>query len=276
LQNCLAIKSTHNLSYIEKMLINLITANKIDFIYNENVVKMGKINNFLLLKAKEELPYDAIAGILSSWIINDFEVELIKEILSNNFLDFEEYEKSEIIGKVLEKTEFSNNFYDYKYIVKKVTNCLYNSGVLSIEGILRFCIKEYRYKLKFLICEAIEEYNAEQEYNSFIELLTEFVESGKSAIGLMHILVNPDGSFSFYDFAKKEIIIETNNREFIKELFSDEDMVISVLLATIPKRIIWHNNSDYEYEKLTNTIKEIFKNKFAFCCGCKFCNLQKR
>ena len=112
-----------------------------------------------------------------------------------------------------------------------------------------------------MICDAIEEYNAEQEYNVFLKMLTDFVESGKSAIALVHIIVNPDGSFSFYDFAQKEIVIEAHNVECIKEVFTDEDIVVSVLLATIPKRIIWHTNENFKYDNLIDTIREIFKEK---------------
>lgn len=259
--------------YIEKKLINLFAAN-IEFIYSEKFCKAGKTVNFLMLKGKEELPYEELANILSRWILRDFEEELISEIFNSNFSGFNQCEKNKIIDRVLEKTEFLNNFYDYKGIVKKVTNCLRNTAVLSVEGILRFCIKNYRYKLKFLIFDAIEEYNAEQEYNAFLKMLTEFVESGKSAVTLMHILVNADGSFSFYDFAQKEIIIEAHNNEYVKEIFSNEDIVVSVLLATIPKRIIWHTNQVYKYENLITTIKEIFKDKISFCCGCKLCDQQ--
>lgn len=259
--------------YIEKKLINLFAAN-IEFIYSEKFCKTGKTVNFLMLKGKEELPYEELANILSRWILRDFEEELISEIFNSNFSGFNQCEKNKIIDRVLEKTEFLNNFYDYKGIVKKVTNCLRNTAVLSVEGILRFCIKNYRYKLKFLIFDAIEEYNAEQEYNAFLKMLTEFVESGKSAVTLMHILVNADGSFSFYDFAQKEIIIEAHNNEYVKEIFSNEDIVVSVLLATIPKRIIWHTNQVYKYENLITTIKEIFKDKISFCCGCKLCDQQ--
>lgn len=275
MQNYIAIKSNHQLLQIENMLISLFTAKNIDFIYRENILKSGKTVNFLLIKVKKELPYEDIAKILSHWILSDFETELISDIFNNQFLGFSEYEKSVIINKVLEKTEFLNNFFDFKSIVKKITNCLQNTDILSVEGILRFCIKEYRYKLKFLICDAIEEYNAEQEYNIFLQMLTEFVEYGKSTVSLMHILVNPDGSFSFYDFAQKEIILEAYNIKSIKEIFTDEDIVISVLLATIPKRIIWHINLEFKYENLINTIKEIFKDKFSFCYGCKLCNPQK-
>ena len=257
------------------MFMSLFAENNIEYIYRENILKAGKRVNFLMIKAKEELPYEAIADILGRWILNDFETELIYDIFNKQFSGFNEYEKAEIISKVLEKIEFLNNFYDYKGIVKKITNCLYKFEVLSVEGILRFCIKEYRYKLKFLICDAIEEYNAEQEYNVFLRMLSDFVESGKSAIALVHIIVNPDGSFSFYDFAQKEIIIEAHNTECIKEIFTDEDIVVSVLLATIPKRIIWHTNVNFKYDNLINTIKEIFKDKFSVCCGCSLCKPQK-
>ena len=257
------------------MLISLFAEKNIEFIYRENILKAGKTVNFLMIKAKEELPYESIADILSRWILSDFEIDLICDIVNKQFLGFNEYEKTKIISKVLDKTEFLNNFYDYKSIVKKITNCLHNSGILSVEGILRFCVKEYKYKLRFLICDAIEEYNAEQEYNAFLRMLTEFVESGKSAVALMHILVNDDGSFSFYDFAQKEIIIEAHNNEYVKEILSNEDIVVSVLLATIPKRIIWHININFKYENLISTIKEIFKDKLSFCYGCSLCNRQK-
>ena len=257
------------------MFMSLFAEQDIEYIYCENFTKSGKTVNILAIKAKEKLPYEAIADILSRWILCDLKKELICDIFNKQFLGFTEYEKSYILGKVFEKIEFLNIFYDYKSIVKKITNHLRNSEILSVEGILRFCIKEYRHKLKFIICDAIDEYTAEQEYNVFLKMLTDFVESGKSAIALVHIIVNPDGSFSFYDFAQKEIIIEAHNTECIKEIFTDEDIVVSVLLATIPKRIIWHTNVNFKYDNLINTIKEIFKDKFSVCCGCSLCKPQK-
>lgn len=271
MQNCLIIKSEHDLSLIEKTFTSIIIPDTLDCICTESLESRRGIRYFLYLKTKEKLSNEVISDCLGRWILNNYDIQLLAEILDSEFNEFSECERKEILKSAERKTEFSVNYNDYSYIVKNISNYLKTENTISVEGFLRFRLPKYRQKLKLMLCEAIEELYSEREYREFIKMITEYVSLSEPLLDLIHIKENCDKSFSFYDFRKNEIYLEVNDKELYDELLTEEDKVMSILISTIPKRIIWHNETEFKNSNLINTIKEIFKERFTECMGCEIC-----
>jgi len=78
-----------------------------------------------------------------------------------------------------------------------------------------------------------------------------------------------------YDFTKTNISInleKTTPYNPIENFLTNEDILISILIALAPKRIIWHSTENSENLNITKTIKAIFKERFSICCGCELCD----
>lgn len=272
MQKSLVIKSQYSLENIETAIIDTI-ATSVDYIYSEYFEKRGVKRYILYVKSKEELPAETVSFIIADLILNNYEMNLLSEILTNSFTEFSQYERNKILRIAQDKAEVYNEIYNYRYIVKKISNYLKNQNIISIDGFLKFRLFEYRRELEMLLCEAIEDFYVEQELCEFIDLMAEYVSISSPLIDLVHIKANPDKSFSFYDFKKNSISFMIYDDELFNNLFTEEEKIISVLLSIMPKRIIWHCNNEFENYNLLNTLKKIFKERFTICFGCEFCKI---
>ncbi len=245
---------------------------KIDSICVEKrLLSKGK-KYVLFVKFQKPAKTEPLAEIIYSWIRKIYEPHLMKIALSNDFED-----NSIDFKKILLDAQKRMNFINikHKYIVKKITNYFKTENQLSVEGFIRFRLKEYRSALHISLCDAVEEFYIEQEYNDFIRLLREYISSKPSMIDLIHIRPENDGFFSFFDFTKTKIRIDVekyNDCNQIENFLTKDDILISILIALNPKRIIWHNTEYFNNENLFNTIKLIFANRFSVCSGCELCD----
>lgn len=226
------------------------------------------------IKSRNKLPKEHIAEVLTEWILQSLEPELLSEILHSDFVDSDN-DKQQIISSIVAKKDLIRYFYDKGYIVKKITNYLKSKNSIQIEGFVRFRLSEYRQELCDLLYDATEEFYIKKEYEEFINLLSVYIDECQPMVDLLHISRKQSGEFLFYDFTKTNIrlnIEKTTAHNPIENFLTNEDMLISILITLAPKRIIWHSTENSENHNITKTIKAIFKNRFSVCSGCELCD----
>ena len=267
----LNISSKTNLDKIATSLIEEVSPDKIDYIYLENQRRKKETRFFLSIKANECLCVEKICSHIADYILKFYEKPLIYDILKEQFIDFSPSENAEILKNAQKSIGFFDKLYCKRLIVNNLTNYLSISTNLSIEGFLRFRLKEYRRIIKISLSDAIEELFLKKEYEEFIELLKSYISYAEPLIDLLHIRPEYDGGFTLYDFKKSQIILE-KEKEYQTEIFlTEDDMLMNVLIKATPRRIIWHNNCETKNQKLVNTIKEVFGARFTECAGCELC-----
>lgn len=257
---------------MEEAILSTLSPENIDCIFSKVIFKNGAEIHFLYIQLIEEATsYMELCCCLANWVILNYRKELLHEILNGEFDKLTSAEHNAVLELAQEK--INNTFLDneYAYIVKKISSYLKNNDLLNIEGFLKFWVFEYRRMLKLLLCEAVEDFYAEQEYYEFTELLKYYIQMCDSSVDLIHIVADSENKFTFYDFSKKEVYFEINEDESVKGLFSEEDKILSILITIAPKRIIWHDETKSSDSQIKNTIKEIFKNRFCECRGCDLC-----
>ena len=255
------VKLTDN--YVDYFIIEEVCGKKLRYIFN--------------VKSQKKLPNKQIAEILSEWILSTYEPHIMAEILDSDFV-YNNYDKKHIIRIATNKVDFIRYFYNKEYIVKILTNYLKSETSIQIEGFVRFRLNEYRQELYSLLYNAAEEYYVEKEYNEFINLLSVYINNSKPMIDLLHISHKSNGEFVFYDFTKTKIqfdIEETTAHNPIEIFLTNEDILISILIALAPKRIIWHSSNKSASRNITKTIKAIFKQRFSVCYGCELCDINE-
>jgi len=274
---CIKTNNDDILTYLQNEFSEF---NMLNVFYSRHEFKSYK-NIIIHYTGKDnELFYTKLATILSYLVIDNFENDMIKNILSNNYFYFDHSEFSKILSLCTENLCDSNEFsvgnrqmliFDtfYEYISS------HHSIVLS--GFINFRLKAYRNLLEDLIDFSVNEFIIEREYLEFISLLRIYISSQPSTCQLVH-LVSLNNDIFLLDKDMNFIDINTNalNAKYLSDVtFSTNDYVLNTLLNLLPQKIYLHLPPPLSNLDFINTIKLIFENRIESCHDCNICNLYK-
>jgi len=266
-ENILTLKS----KFTPLTQFNVSFAGNIDYFCFDNKSAKEEQESVLTLKFINFVSLIEIANVITDFIIYNYKSDIIKDVLHEKFIDFTPEESVEITETVKRSLMFFDEIYGRRIIVKKITNYFLYNSTLSIEGFLRFRIKEYRRAVEMFIFEAIEELQIKKEYSDFVQLVKIYMENCPSLIDFVHVKIDSTGKYSFYDFKKSEIRLENDNQDSIEIFLTMDDLVMNILISLAPKRILWHINPEYPNSKILHSLKEIFGERISVCSGCEFC-----
>lgn len=273
MKNLITINSKINPLDTDELFFNTFSPEKIEYLFSDSMLtKEGEDVFFIAVKLKNDVSLPIFAESLGAWIISNYTLQIIKEILNQRFMEFDDTDTAEIIENTQNSVNFFNMIYGNKLIVKKLSNYFETYDYISVEGFLRFRVAEYRRAVEMLLSEAIEELYIKKEYSEFICLIKQYVDECPCMIDFVHVKVNLDGDFAFYDFKKTEVLLEKDNRDLTEIFSTREDLLVSVLISLAPKRIMWHSDFKNSNQNVFNTVKEIFGDRVSVCSGCELCN----
>ncbi len=265
----LILTSKFPLDKLIKSLLELISYRDIICIYTDDNNILGK--HYFYIQTRKNLPTEDIAAKISDWILETYEEYVLTDTLKDEFIFFEQDNIYEILEKARNSIKIFYKFY-YKYvIVKKITSFLNSNNKIYLDGFVMFRLTEYRRLAEMVICDAIDQLMAEKEYDEFIKLLKEYISDATPSIVLLHIKVNDNGSFSLFNFKKSQIMFAEENVYGCRNIFSNTNELLNIIISIVPKRIIWHNNLMVNNWELINTLELLFEDKFAICKGCDLC-----
>lgn len=267
LTNCLELSACVDFKDLEEKIVKFFSNENLNYYISERFVTKNKTRYVFTIKATDNIPKGEIAELLGDWIVDLYEPILVEEILKNEFFECES-DKKTVLKSVFDNLSTMEKIYDKKYIVKKITKYLESDNYIQLDGFIRFRLNEYWHKLYWIICEAIEEFYVEKDYNAFLILLSEYVDERQSMIDLLHIKTDSNGEYLFYDFKMSKI--EVNYKDFAsmnptENFLTKDDILLSILITLAPKRIIWHNADLVKNKNITNTLEHIFKDRFSVC-----------
>ena len=144
------------------------------------------------------------------------------------------------------------------------------SDFVNLDGLIHFGIRDFNNKVKNKISDAVNSFIVEKEYEKFLDMLKEYIETSKSKIYRIH-LIYLNSIATLLDDNGKEIELENISANHILSDFdfSKNDYVLNTLISLAPKEIILHLLSPSD--NFIDAISQIFSSRVKICKDCEYC-----
>ncbi|MEG6569204.1 putative sporulation protein YtxC [Thermoanaerobacterium thermosaccharolyticum] len=220
-----------------------------------------------------------ISDIISDIIVNQIDKKLIKKIIDKYYYYFNSDEKQKIANIANSILDNDVNRETFKLVKKEkifieIEDFLKDNETIDIEGFVNFRLRDFIGELSEVVDRAVDEYLMQKEYDEFIGLLKYFVELQDSKIDVLNILVDKGGKFRFFDKDNNPItgkFLSDITIEFSGGELSDDDMLISTLIAMAPAKIYIHFANNIKNKEVLDTVEKIFSDRVFICNGCSLC-----
>lgn len=246
------------------------------YISKKNILQnMKKDNNSIIFEFDN---FDAeckkFSLLLSNMIIDLYEKKLIKKIIKKNYFYFDEFEQiqiSNISSSIVEEDSQSKkdlvflSTYDY----------IKNHSSMILAGFINFRLRDYLEVIEYLVDLSVNNFIINREYDKFITLLCDYINSEPSKIDVLHLIYINQESI-LLDKNKNPVPIDNNilDAKYLSDIsFSNNDFVLNTILNLLPNKLYVHVLS--EEDEFLSTLKKIFSNKIYCCYGCDICSLYK-
>ena len=266
---------TNNREIIDYLLNKF---DKIDFANISYIDRKFKIYmNFIVHYTGEEIEnfYKILCNIITETILEFYEINIIRRILSFNYFYFDEIERRKIGEICIESLKNNKLKNRNKTIYSKVKKYVEKNKSMILDGFVTFRIKEYIEKIDELVDEGVNKYIIEKEYAEFISLLKMYVNSKEPETEEIH-LIYTNGESILLDKNKDIITISNNNfnAKYLSDItFSSNDFALNALLSLLPKKINIHLIT--KKDEFIDTLCLIFENRVYMCTDCNICRTYK-
>ena len=210
-----------------------------------------------------------ICDLLVCLILDNFEHELLKKLIIQNYFYFDSLE----INKVLDICEdilcdsdefsFENR---YNILLDNLYDYISENNKLYLNGFLSFQNKTYSNYLSDVVDVAVNKFIIEREYLEFISLLKMYINSHSSSTNLVSLYYNESVS-TLFDENNNLIDIKGDSfdTKYLSDIsFSSNDYILNALLTLIPEKIVIHL-SNSNIDEFINTLSLIFENRVTIC-----------
>lgn len=238
-----------------------------------------------LEEGKEKEGIHVLKEKLKKIILEKNRITYWKNILENEFFYLDPVEHEQIIemaemildGKRKDVPVDIHLGEEEKVVDQLLDIILTEKRPLSLKSFLTFRLRSYFEKLSALIEVAIDEYKLEQEFQSFIQYLREFLQ-GRIA-QMKSIYIYNDEDFRFYDEKLNELKRSDLQKRIDRKLLTNfpiyvDSMMIAPLLSIAPKQIFLY--TDDEEQSIIQTLSHIFEEKLLIRPLAEFVNLQNK
>lgn len=219
-----------------------------------------------------------ISKLLSCLVLDIYEDDIVKKIISNDYFYFNSIEQKEILLKF--QYLRNNDLEAFALKEEKLSDAFYNlleqNNKLYLKGIITFRLFNYISELQTQIDSTINQYLIEKEYNEFVSLLKLYVNTEISKVDFIH-LIYKNNSPILLDKNKNILKAESNklNAKFLSDItFSNSDIALNTLLNILPKKIYIHL-IDKKIDEFITTLELIFEKRIIICTDCNICRIYK-
>ena len=221
--------------------------------------------------------YDFICNILTNFVMNTYEIKILRRLLNLYYFYFDDIEKACILNvckDIIQNKDYNEYDYRYEQIYIALYDYILNKKNIFIDGFIDFRLINYSKSLTDLLDISVKKYLIDKEYNEFISLLKAYINLNENNCDIIHLIYNKktiallDENLNKIDVSKGMSIYSS-----LSDIsFSDNDYILNTLISLIPKRIIVHS-FDNSNDEFVNTLKMIFEKRLEFCYDCNICNL---
>lgn len=227
------------------------------------------IINILFLNDDKKV-VDNFVYYLSNFIIDNYEKKLVDYIFDDEYFYFTNDDRRYIYNIYLEFKNLSFENECLTCVEKSIKFYLYKECFLDLNGFIYFGVYNYTKKIKTKVCEAINSFVVEKEYEKFLDMLKNYIESSDSKIYKIH-LIYLNSNATLLDNNGNNIKLEniSNNMILSDFDFSKNDYVLNTLITLSPRQIVLHLLSPED--NFIDAIMQIFTTRVSICKDCKYC-----
>ena len=227
------------------------------------------IINVLFLNNDKKV-IDNFVYYFSNFIIDNYEKNIVDFIFDDEYFYFSENDRKYIYNIYLEFKNLSFENECLSCVEKNLKFYLYNKRCIDLDGFIDFGIYSYTKKIKSKLSESINSFVVEKEYEKFINLLKNYIESSDSKMYRIH-LIYLNSNASLLDDNGNEIKLESISDNVILSDFdfSKNDYVLNTLITLSPRQIVLHLLSPED--NFIDAVMQIFTNRVKICKNCKYC-----
>lgn len=216
------------------------------------------IENYIIVTFENVAAKKVIAECIASFIIDEFEQRIAAQIIKP--FELMKTENDEILSALDADENLKSKRKD---ILKNEIKTAFSGGHINIDGMVKFRLEEYKKELQFTLELLVDEFSAKKSYDEFIGLMKYFTEIQTPVTDTV-VLSETEGEYKLTDSSGKPINLKFDE-EFADELMpmnlTGEDLLISNLMAAMPKKIVLKNvNTD---KPIINTISRIFEGRIT-------------
>ncbi|WP_138415383.1 sporulation protein YtxC [Aquibacillus sediminis] len=228
------------------------------------------------IKIDDSATGDHLSGMIAKALTDVFichrEIRWVKHIVQTCYYykDLEEIQRIVDLTQSIvteDQEEFEQIIKDNKprVTLQKLFAQHANDKVIYFDSIVNFRFHRYREELIEVVGLAIDEFKREEEYQSFVQSLREYVDKKKSKFSTIHVLQGKD--FTFYNadgkpFTSLELKMLINKEPLYIVGLDQEELNLTPLLAMAPEEIIIYG--DFPSEAKTLTIINVFQERVKF------------
>lgn len=263
---CIKTNNNKNIDY----LLNSLETLNINHTYF-SCKDFNHYTNIIIHYTGNDLDYfnSNIADLLTCLVFDNFEHDILKKVLFQNYFYFDSLEIKKVINiceEILcDSVDFSfenrydilfNNFYEH----------ISSNNKLYLNSFLLFKNKNYFKYLSDSIDIAVNKFIIEREYLEFISLLRVYINTHSSGIDVVQLYYNSSAS-TLFDENNNIIDVKSDSfdMKYLSDIsFSSNDYILNALLTLIPQKIIIHT-SDRFIDEFINTLSLIFENRITIC-----------
>ena len=243
---------------------------KFKFYYNIIVHYKGKnLDSF----------YNVFSEILSSAIIEFYEKDIIKHLISSNyfyFTDIEQRKIYEIVNKYIYDGELTESYIRKDSIIISCIEYFSNNKSAILDGFVRFRINVYIKIMDYIVDMAVNKFVIDREYTEFIDLLKCYISSKDYGINIVHLIYQNQESILLDEY-KKIIDLDDSilNSKYLSDItFSSNDYTLNALLTLLPQKIYIHLVDGIQ-DEFINTLKLVFDDRIYLCNDCNICKVYR-
>lgn len=238
-------------------------------------------NNFIVHYKGKDIDsfYNIFSNILSSAIIEFYERDIIRHIISSNYFYFTDIEQRKIFDIV--NNYLYNNELVESYIRKDSINisCIEyfsNNKSAILDGFVNFRINDYIKIIDYIVDMAVNKFVIDREYTEFIDLLKCYINSRDCGTTDVHLIYQNEES-TLLDESKRIIDLDDSilNSKYLSDItFSSNDYTLNTLLTLLPQKIYIHLVDGIQ-DEFINTLKLVFDDRVYLCNDCNICKIYR-
>mgnify|MGYP001945767748 CR=1 FL=1 len=254
------------------------------FQYDNNVGLEWKTNKHWGDKIKVEesdnsvLLFEYMARAMADVFIKHREINWIRQIVKNCYY----YSNKEEVGRIVEITYsmISDGAADLEQIIKdnkprdyllKLFRDNVKQKNIHFDSIVNFRFQQYKSELIDLVGIAIDEFKREEDYQSFIQSLREYIAKKEPKYSIVHILQGNDFTFFKSDgqaFSNMELKMLIQREPLYIVGLDEEELNLTPLLAMAPREVRIYGDNPTDAKTLT--VINIFQEKVEMESAEKF------
>lgn len=222
---------------------------------------LSDYKNYVVIDFEGKERLFELADILADIIIENLQIRFIMREISQDYDFVAEKDQCEILVNTLKQLWYQDERGDLEHIKRDVSNriavCLLESKnhVLSLDGVMRFRMKDCIAEWKDTLEKCVDAYLLESEKHEFIKLLRYFVSMRDPIIKYVKIKLYENEYLIFDDKSMKISVVIPGNEYGVNREISKEDLLLSRLINLAPETI---NVSEIEDEDLKLLLNQVF------------------